>query len=451
MIRKLIEQAVSVAGLRVIGTGLSVAVSIVIARLYGADALGIYAYCVALMALAAVPVSNGWATLLLRKVASDKAISADARAMIKTGQFGAILLVALAATIALAAITFSQSAIARAIQPVAFTIIGLLAIVSLSDQISALRMATIRGMDRPALAQIPETLIRPMVLIGGIAAGWFFYRATEQTDRLTLLFSALAAGAVIAALAGQIILTRIASKQQSASEPVSETRTGSRKEWIASAGALAGSAGLVQLNGYIDLLLLGAFVPAEEIGLYRAALQIAMLASFGYIALNMLAGQRFARLRKTGDREGLAKTATYLARLALLCAVPIPIILTAAGTLVFSLLFGTDFAAAATPALIIACGFAFSASIGMARTLLVMHQKEFLVMRTTLAALLANIVLCLILVPQLGITGAAIGNFGAMVLWNLLLWFLARKQTGLDTSVIGMGTISPSGASQEMS
>ena len=447
MIRKLIEQAVSVAGLRVIGTGLSVAVSIVIARLYGADALGIYAYCVALMALAAVPVSNGWATLLLRRVASDRAIAADARAMIKTGQFGAILLVALAATIALAAITFSQSAIARAIQPVAFTIIGLLAIVSLSDQISALRMATIRGMDRPALAQIPETLIRPMVLIGGIAAGWFFYRATEQTDRLTLLFSALAAGAVIAALVGQIILTRIASKQQSASEPVSETRT----EWIASAGALAGSAGLVQLNGYIDLLLLGAFVPAEEIGLYRAALQIAMLASFGYIALNMLAGQRFARLRKTGDREGLAKTATYLARLALLCAVPIPIVLTAAGTLVFSLLFGTDFAAAATPALIIACGFAFSASIGMARTLLVMHQKEFLVMRTTLAALLANIVLCLILVPQLGITGAAIGNFGAMVLWNLLLWFLARKQTGLDTSVIGMGAHSPSGASQEMS
>ena len=303
----------------------------------------------------------------------------------------------------------------------------------LCDQVSAMRMASIRGIDRPAAAQIPEMLVRPLLLLAGIGMAWLWIGSDDASGDLPKLFGALTAAACLAAIFGQLVLNAIAPK-------VAPIAVGPaiRKSWIASAAALAGSAGLVQLNGYIDMLLLGNFVPPTDLGHYRAALQVAMLASFGYVALNMLAGQRFARMRKQADTGGMAATATWLARLGLATALPLPLILLAFGEQVFAFLFGPDFAVSALPALIVASGLTFSAAIGMARTLLVMHHFEFLVMRTTLAALALNVVLCLILIPRFGIVGAASANFAATCSWNLLLWLVARKKTGLDSSALGL-------------
>ena len=46
--------------------------------------------------------------------------------------------------------------------------------------------------------------------------------------------------------------------------------------------------------------------------------------------------------------------------------------------------------------------------------------------------------LCLILIPRFGIVGAASANFAATCSWNLLLWLVARKKTGLDSSALGL-------------
>ncbi|MCR2834401.1 lipopolysaccharide biosynthesis protein [Parerythrobacter lacustris] len=432
MLKTLVRQSVSVAGLRVVGTGLSVCVTIAIARWFGADVLGVYAYCIALLAIAAVPVSNGWATMLLRSVAASGKIDPVSRRMGRFGAFGAIAVAIVAGLLGLGAIWLGRSDVAVALKPLAAWVIPLLMAILLFDQISALRMSSLRGIDRPAIAQAPEMLVRPLVLLGGIAAAWICFGRDTGWHPIVVLFSSLALAALVAALFGHAILRSIAPQAAGvAQEPPK------RREWIASAGALAGSAGLVQLNGYVDLLLLGNFASTVELGQYRSALQIAMLASFGYVALNMLGGQRFARLRADGDEVGLRRTSSWLARLGLLAAMPLPVVLLFAGDEVFMMLFGPAFAAAALPALIIASGLTFSAAIGMARTMLVMHHFEFLVMRTTLAALALNIVLCLALIPAYGMLGAAIANCTATVCWNALLWLLAFRKVGIDTSAVG--------------
>ena len=433
MLRQLVQQAASVAGLRIVGTALSVGVSVAIARFFGADALGIYAYCVALMAIAAVPISNGWSTMLLRTVSRSGEVGGTPKAMAKMGAVGAIFATILAALLAFAAIRLANSEVALALKPITIVAVGLIGIALLCDQLSAMRMASIRGINRPVLAQLPESLLRPSILLIGLLGGWCLVGTADLTANLPMIFASLAAAAVISAIFGQIILSRTEGKAV-AHAPYRDER----KSWIASAAALAGSAGLVQLNGYIDMLLLGSYVSPEEIGVYRAALQIAMLASFGYIALNMLAGQRFARFGETGDMLSLKITATHLSRMALLTALPLPILLLAWGENIFLLLFGAGFAGSALPALIVATGFTFSAAIGMARTLLVMQGNEFLVMRTTIAALAVNIGLCVALIPEYGIIGAAFSNLAATISWNALLWVFARKMTGVDTSALGL-------------
>ncbi len=433
MLRKLIKQSLSVAGLRIVGTGLSVGVSIGIARLFGAEALGVYAYCIALLGLAAVPISNGWSAMVLRAVSKEGIVSGTARAMTWMGAGGALIMAILAGTMGLIAIDLAQTEVAVLLKPIALPVVGLIAFTLLCDQISAMRMASIRGVDRPAVAQIPEVLVRPLLLLSGMFLGWHFYGVRGTEYDLPMIFAALALAALIAFAIGQVVMMVITERQ-----PRVEVTNEQRKSWIASAAALAGSAGLVQLNGYVDMLLLGSFAPAADVGLYRAALQIAMLASFGYIALNMLAGQRFSNFLAKNDRESVARTATLLARLALLSAIPLPLIIWFFGPELLSLLFGAEFSGSATPALIIAIGFCFSASIGMAHSLLIMSHYEVLALRLTAVALAINVTLCLILIPPFGLVGAACANMVAAVSWNALLWWFARKHTGFDTSLLGM-------------
>lgn len=432
MLRKLVEQAASVAGLRIVGTGLGVAVSIVLARAFGTEALGVYAYCIALMMLASVPISYGWGGMLLRSVAKEGRLDGLSRAMARYGTFGALGAALLAALAGYAALRIGRTDIAAAIAPVGLGAIGLLATALLADQISALRMASLRGIDRPALAQLPEMLLRPVFLIGGIGVLWIAVRPEGIAQVMLGVFGAVALAAVLSALVGQWILSRITQIR-----PLRVVERTTRRAWITSAAALAGSAGLVQLNGYVDLLLLGNLSNAEEVGHYRAALQIAMLANFGYIALNMLAGQRFSNLLAKGDREGAARTAAELSRLALLAAIPLPIALLIGGGWIFAFLFGGDFTASALPALIISLGFCFSAMVGMAHALLIMSHGEFIAIRITAGALVLNVAACLLLIPLYGLVGAAISNVISSVFWNIALWYFARRRTGIDSSIAG--------------
>ncbi|MDN3646950.1 polysaccharide biosynthesis C-terminal domain-containing protein [Pontixanthobacter aestiaquae] len=433
MLRKLITQAASVAGIRVAGTGLSILVSIVIAQFFGAESLGVYGYCVALMAIAAVPISNGQSTLLLRTVAHDGALSGTSKAMAAMGARAAVIFAATAGFLAWVAIGFASTDIAQLLKPFAYLTVGFLALALLCDQISAMRMAAIRGIDRPALAQLPETLIRPLMLLAGLVFVWARYGSADPVTDLPAIFAALAVAAFVSACIGQFILGAITAR-----EKPTQLVAPDRKAWVWSAAALAGSAGLVQLNGYIDLLLLGSFTSAADVGYYRAALQIAMLANFGYIALNMLAGQRFARIRAENDIAGMAKTATTLSRLALLTAIPLPLAIWMFGEPLLVWLFGDGFTASVLPALIISLGLCFSASIGMAHSMLVMSHQEKLALLLTGIALAINVALCLLLIPSFGLIGAALANAAAAICWNGLLWYFARLKTGFDTSIIGL-------------
>ncbi|MEL1251541.1 oligosaccharide flippase family protein [Aurantiacibacter gilvus] len=433
MLRKLLQQGASVATIRVLGTGMGVAISIVLARAFGTEALGVYSFCIALFMLATVPISYGWAGMLLRSVAREGRLDGMSRAMARYGAVGAVGMALLAAVVGYVALRIGRTDIATLLEPVALGAVGLLAVALLADQVSALRMASLRGIDRPTLAQLPEMVLRPTFLIAGIGALWFFYGPDGLAQTMLGVFAAVALAALLSALFGQVLLSRVAKLS-----PPRRVDPLTQRHWIASAAALAGSAGLVQLNGYVDLLLLGGMRDADEVGLYRAGLQIAMLANFGYIALNMLAGQRFSNLLAKGDKQAASQTGTHLSRLALLTAIPVPIALLIGGEWIFGFLFGADFAPSALPALIVSLGFCFSATIGMAHALLIMSHGEFIAIRLTAVALATNVMLCLLLIPAYGMLGAAVSNVVASALWNVLLWYFARKRTGIDPSAVGL-------------
>lgn len=71
------------------------------------------------------------------------------------------------------------------------------------------------------------------------------------------------------------------------------------------------------VNDETDILILGVFRPAEEVGIYRFAVQAATLASFGLQAVNTVIAPRFASLYAMGEIDQLQQLATASARVVL--------------------------------------------------------------------------------------------------------------------------------------
>ena len=431
MLLTILKQAGSLIAIRIFGTALAVVISIVIARTMGPSALGAYSFMVILITIAAIPISTGWATILLRATAQADRIDGTVKAMARLGIRLSALNTLFAILLFCTVVYFLGDGGALAeLGPDLIYAVPLLSAILLLDQWSALRMAQLRGLNHPTLGQMPETIVRPAVLgLGVVTVALFPFGQHGQL----LLLVALLLASLSAAVVGFLVYRRLVDD-----DPVKRISPKQRREWLKSLTLFSIGAGLAQLNGMVDVFLLGAMSNAENVGFYRAAIQIASLANFGYMALNFLAGQKFARALANNDRLSLNRTARMLSRLALLTAIPVPLVLLFLGEEIFMLLFGPRFGEASLPALLVSFGFLANALVGMPSALLAMTHNEKLVARVTVFALVLNIVLCAVLIPWLGIVGAAIGNATAYTLWGATLWGVALSHTGFDTSALGL-------------
>jgi len=72
------------------------------------------------------------------------------------------------------------------------------------------------------------------------------------------------------------------------------------------------------INQQASILLQGFFLPDAAIGIYRIASQVAVLASFGLITINLVLTPRFATLYAQGDMAKLQHLVTASARVILI-------------------------------------------------------------------------------------------------------------------------------------
>jgi O-antigen/teichoic acid export membrane protein len=102
-----------------------------------------------------------------------------------------------------------------------------------------------------------------------------------------------------------------------------------------------------------------------------------------------------------------------------------------------SLAFGGEFADAAAALRIIAVAQIINAAFGPNAILLNMSHNERRVTRAMAIALVLNIAAVLLLGTVWRARGTAVGMLIAMLCWNVIAWWDARRILGLDTSVIG--------------
>jgi O-antigen/teichoic acid export membrane protein len=102
-------------------------------------------------------------------------------------------------------------------------------------------------------------------------------------------------------------------------------------------------------------------------------------------------------------------------------------------------LFGASFTTGYGVMFILAIGMLSRAAVGPAERLLNMLGERKLCAATYAAAFAINLVLCLVLIPRLGIEGAAVATSTALAFESVLLYRIAKRRLGFHVFILGGG------------
>lgn len=415
--------------IRAINTGLSFVATVLLARLLGAENYGVFSFALALVTLLIIPAQFGLPTLIVRETASGMAL--DHPELVKgVWRWSGWLVGGLSLAIALFAgpVLYMWRTGESSIQGLTLAwALALIPLISLGN----LRGAALRGLKKIVAGQLPEYVIRPglftLLLIGAI-----ILTSHELSAPLAMVFRVLSS--LIAFVIGAWMLKRNTPSIVSQARPTYMGRI-----WFVSSLMFALIASFHVIYNQVSTLILGLFESPDQVGIYRVAVQVAMLASFGLQAVNIVVAPRFADLHAQGKIIRLQHLVTSTARIILVFNLVLTAIFILIGRPFFILVFGPDFAASYFPLVILLVGQMVNSATGSVGLLLNMTGHERETARGMAVAAAINVTVNLLLIPMWGIQGAAIATSISMVAWNILLWWAVRQHLGINSLAFSIG------------
>lgn len=167
---------------------------------------------------------------------------------------------------------------------------------------------------------------------------------------------------------------------------------------------------------WTDVLMIGAMMDDGSVGIYNTALKIAALNSLVLIAVNSIAMPKYAELFQKNKVlfKQLVKSVSFLS---FVVTLPVFLIIVIFPQFVMGIFnFDTGYQAL----IILAVGQLFATFSGSTIHLLNMTGKEKITMYVLLFSVVINFAMNFILIPLLGINGAAWATAISTVVWNLL-------------------------------
>lgn len=176
-----------------------------------------------------------------------------------------------------------------------------------------------------------------------------------------------------------------------------------------------------------DTVLIGYFMNTKDVGIYRVVLQFTMIAAFSSNALRMTLWPKISQWGKTKElnlvEESLSRAISY----SLLLAVPVLVGGILLGDRLLYSFYGADFAQGYHVLIVLLAVQVvniFQHFFTMYLDALDHPQESF---KVTAIGVGANIALNIILIPLIGINGAAIATLATMTLNALLAWRALSK------------------------
>jgi O-antigen/teichoic acid export membrane protein len=281
--------------------------------------------------------------------------------------------------------------------------------------------------DWPNLALMPFYIIRQLCLTALIGAAYF---TGLPTHAVTAMLVALAAtwGVTL----GQMV---VLDRRLKTEVPVGPKRY-AVKTWFATSLPIFIVEGFYLLLTYVDILTLEHFRSPDEVAVYYAAARLLAIVAFVYFAIAGATTHKFTEYHVAGDSKRLAAFFAETVKWTFW-----PSLLACALILAFGRpllgLFGAHFESGYDVMFILAIGMLARAAVGPAERLLNMLGERKQCAFVYAAAFTINLVLCVVLIPRIGIEGAAVATSTAIIAESIMLYLVAKRRLGFHVFIVG--------------
>jgi O-antigen/teichoic acid export membrane protein len=410
---------------RIVGLGLSYAANVLLSRLLGVQAYGEYVIALSWALVLTLPAKAGFDNSALRysSVYLDRDDPAKLRGFIRFAA-ASVSLISMAIVLLVLIAGSYLMPVGERTRMWAGLLVPPLALLSLFSVL-------LRTARRIVAAQFYEQVLRPALLIAGLAAVVFAGLAVSAP-------SAMALTTIAAATALLVLLVQLGRVLRSANP--APPRYDEWRQWIAVSVPMLMLGVVQELMNQIDIILLGQITDASQAALFAASWRLASMVPFALIGLAMMAGPLIAAAHDRGSTEEMHRVSSIVARAGFAFAVIGAFILFAFGKPLLGL-FGRDFVAAYPVLLILLLGGIVNAFTGVVAYLMLLTGHERQALAIFAGALVLSVALNLLFIPPFGAVGAAVASSSALAAWNLAMLVYVRRTIGIDASALALAPV----------
>jgi len=292
--------------------------------------------------------------------------------------------------------------------------------------LGTLAAGTLQALGLPMRADLLLNLARTAMTAGFVLlARWLGVATAEIALWLTALAGLLA-----------WMLTAAAARRAlpvSAAGPLMQDE---RRSWIAAGMTFVLAMLSVSLIERLDTIMVNALIGADAAGIYSVASRLALTVMLATASVLSLLAPALARQAAVRDQAGLQRSAAIAVGLTLVLSLGVAGVLVAASPWLLPA-FGRDFMAAGPPFFILLAGQVAVAACGAAGGLLALSGHNRALIIIALAAVILDMVLCLLLVPAFGLEGAAAATVTTLLAQAVALSIVVRRSLGVDPTMLG--------------
>lgn len=419
--------AASVMAIRVAGAGITFASMVLLARWMGAFEFGIYAYVWTWVILVGTMAPLGLNTSVLRFVPEYIARRRWNRLWGLLARAHLIVLVAGLAAGAIAGLTLL--AVTPVIDPYYITPFAVALIAMPLYAMTDMQEGTARAFGWVTLAYIIPYVLRPLMLLGGIAT---LVLVGLSPDAVTALLAMTTACAVGLAVQATVLLRGVRR-----TVPHARPRYHAGY-WLRISMPMLVFEGAYLLMSSTDVIMLGQIQDPGAVAIYFAAARTASLIGFVYFATTARAVPKFSEINASGSRDDLQAFLDGVNRMSFWPSFAGAIMLIGIGGHVLTL-FGPGFEAGHIVLTILAMGYIARCTVGPLEYLLSMTGKQMVATWVICASAGLNLVLNMVLIPEFGTIGAAVSTLVSLLTNLTFLSLAVKRHLGLNAFVFRTG------------
>ena len=173
----------------------------------------------------------------------------------------------------------------------------------------------------------------------------------------------------------------------------------------------------------------------DQVAIYFAAAKTLALVHFVYFAVRAGGAQRFSKYYTNGDTQRLETFVRDTLHWTFWPSLALVLLIFVVGKQLL-LLFGPAFGSGYPLLFILSAGLLVRASIGPAESLLTMAGQQRICAAIYTITFVINVVLNFVLIPRLGLAGAALATSIALILETIALYFATRNRLGIRSFIL---------------